>query len=352
MKIQQLLQLFAFALLASNTPFAQFISQRVVPGTETPARTAVQRLAGSSQALHVIDEPGSYLLLGNLQGVSGKHGILVNAPNVTIDLMGFVLSGTADSNSGIAVGNGASGLVLKNGTITGWGGSGVESMGNAVQARLERIRAIDNGGTGLAVEAGSSVELCLSVRNVNGIFAREARVEASLASENSSRGVWLVGSASARRTMCRDTGDGYGRAFLLKEGGSSVTECVAAHGNVRIESGTTQRVARLSRSVISGSPSSGVQVTSSSLIEDNLSTGHTFHTFHVTTGGHHIEGNLSTNSGPDAFSVYGQGVVIRNASVGNAQNDNWDFTGGVAAGSFLSAGEITSSNGYGHPLHY
>ena len=48
--------------------------------------TPVQSLAGDASATHIITGSGSYYLSANITGESGKHGILVQADNVTIDL--------------------------------------------------------------------------------------------------------------------------------------------------------------------------------------------------------------------------------------------------------------------------
>ena len=46
---------------------------------------------GDSTDTYVISSPGSYYLTDNLNGTSGKNGILINSNDVTIDLNGFVI---------------------------------------------------------------------------------------------------------------------------------------------------------------------------------------------------------------------------------------------------------------------
>ena len=84
---------------------------------EVEPRTPVQSLPGSATALHVISEPGSYYLTGNITGVSGKNGIEVASDNISIDLNGFALVGVAEALSAVAVLEPHHSLTVKNGSI-------------------------------------------------------------------------------------------------------------------------------------------------------------------------------------------------------------------------------------------
>ena len=54
---------------------------------------------GSTNALFVISQPGSYYLTTNITGVAGKDGIWITASGVTLDLMGFELAGVSNRSS-------------------------------------------------------------------------------------------------------------------------------------------------------------------------------------------------------------------------------------------------------------
>jgi hypothetical protein len=89
-----------------------------------------------------ITAPGHYYLNGNLSSASDA-GITVDADNVTIDLMGFCLTGNPDFN-GIRILNGRSNVEVRNGTVTGWG-MGVEGGSSASSKfRIIGIRAVGN----------------------------------------------------------------------------------------------------------------------------------------------------------------------------------------------------------------
>ena len=55
-------------------------------------RVDVLTLPGSATASHIISQPGSYFLGGNIIG-GGKTAIEISASNVSLDLNGFVLDG-------------------------------------------------------------------------------------------------------------------------------------------------------------------------------------------------------------------------------------------------------------------
>jgi len=80
-------------------------------------RIPVQSLPGSATALHVISEPGSYYLTGNIQGVPAKDGIQIDADNVTLDLCGFAIQGVSGSGSGVSTPDGRAGVWVRNGIV-------------------------------------------------------------------------------------------------------------------------------------------------------------------------------------------------------------------------------------------
>ena len=76
--------------------------------------------------IHASDLPltifssGSYYLAENISTAGGGITIAANTNNVTIDLMGFSLSG--GTGRGILAGNPSKNITVKNGTVSGWGG--------------------------------------------------------------------------------------------------------------------------------------------------------------------------------------------------------------------------------------
>lgn len=115
---------------------------------------------GSSEAVHVISSPGSYYLTGNVQGVSGKDGILIESSDVTLDLNGYQLAGVAGSLNGISLSRSDTPLArlwLKNGTITGFGGRGIYTVGfGSIHGLKIEDLTIDCTGDAIRADVGHS----------------------------------------------------------------------------------------------------------------------------------------------------------------------------------------------------
>jgi hypothetical protein len=73
-----------------------------------------------------ITRSGSYELGSSLQPPAGVSGIVVSAPNVTIDLKGFALEGRDTAKHGVVVrGRPGRSVEVRNGSITGFAGSAI-----------------------------------------------------------------------------------------------------------------------------------------------------------------------------------------------------------------------------------
>ena len=132
-----------------------------------------------------IATPGSYYLAENI--TTGGGGITIDANNVTIDLMGFALSGGI--GDGISVSAGRKNIAIKNGTVSGWSSRGMDA-GNAINSQFANLRASDNGTDGLSVGFGSTVTNCT-------------------ASDNGGSGIFATGGSTVTNCTVRsNTGDG------------------------------------------------------------------------------------------------------------------------------------------------
>jgi hypothetical protein len=90
---------------------------------------------------YTISAPGSYYLGGNLS-YAGGNGITVNADNVTLDLMGFTLSGSGNNNFGIYL-HDRKNVEIRNGTVSSWN-TGIYEDGTGMAHRVINIRAEGN----------------------------------------------------------------------------------------------------------------------------------------------------------------------------------------------------------------
>lgn len=134
--------------------------------TEIEPRIAINaaNTRGDENSLYRITQPGSYYLTGNIVGVTGKHGIEVVASNVSIDLMGFELRGVAGSLNGIHIDGSNANMSVRNGSIVGWQGDGLNAQAGA-GTRLEAIACDDNLGRGIHAGGGAILKNCAANRN-------------------------------------------------------------------------------------------------------------------------------------------------------------------------------------------
>ncbi len=125
-------------------------------------RVCINDLPGSSEAMHVISEPGNYYLAADIVGEPGKSGIMIvldedsDNDNISISMDGFDMIGVPGSNHGIFVPDVQNVRVERfnvkqefgqqSGTRR-WGGDGVHTEG-ADEVSIE-IHSEGNGGAGI-----------------------------------------------------------------------------------------------------------------------------------------------------------------------------------------------------------
>ena len=136
-----------------------------------------------------ISRPGRYKLSGNLVVPANMTGIEVTTNDVTLDLNGFTIRGTANSSYyGIVANIDTSRLRVANGTITGFSITGIEASSFSVidnmrlvandygmrgkeNTRITNSTIANNGSRGIECFPGCSVERSIIAGTVNtGIY--------------------------------------------------------------------------------------------------------------------------------------------------------------------------------------
>lgn len=194
-------------------------------------RIPVETLPGTSNALYLISQPGSYYLTGNIVGVSGKGGILIDSNDVTLDLNGFALEG-ASGGSGVFMTSYWSMVTVKNGTLSGWGESGV-ALNDCTNCRALDLLIENTGGDGtyasLLMGPRSQVRHCMSRGNNNGIgiqVLEGSLVEDCFSGQNSIGYQLSGGFTMILRSQAVNNWD---RGIYMQEAGI-VSECVVQGG--------------------------------------------------------------------------------------------------------------------------
>jgi len=150
--------LSAFSQGSLTPPGAPAPTMKTLDQVEARIPVDATHAPGNATTLFILSQPGSYYLTSNLAGVSGQHGITINADNITLDLNGFVLVGPGNSNGIDCAGH--KDVVIRNGTIRGWA-TGVSSQATAKELRMEKIRFISNSSGGITIAGNSVIAGCM-----------------------------------------------------------------------------------------------------------------------------------------------------------------------------------------------
>ncbi|MCF7848459.1 MAG: right-handed parallel beta-helix repeat-containing protein, partial [Kiritimatiellales bacterium] len=169
---------------------------------------------------HIILEPGSYYLSGNLT-VTKESGIWIGASGVTLELNGFEISRTPSGGEGIHIDDSLDRISVQNGSITGFG-YGIRCYNNPVPA------------TGCLFK-----ELAVSACTAYGIDGGDAaRIIDCCVHNNSGIGIY-AGMGSQLRGCTSDANSGNG---IQVDSGCSLNGCTAGSNSadgIHTEAGTT-----------------------------------------------------------------------------------------------------------------
>lgn len=219
----------------------------------------------------VIDKPGSYYVSKDLTGIAA-NGIQLTTGNVTLDLNGYTLHGVPGSIHGIAILQDYENVTVMNGTLTGWGGTGLRatstngmlvtdvhasgnlSTGISVGARsvIRNCVVDNNGGTGVNAGASAIIENCIVTDSTGVGVATGANSLVSNSTFVGNGGNGLSGGTNTTSENCIAESNG-GDGFSMSAGstvrnssarsnagdGIALTSQGVATGNLALANGTT-----------------------------------------------------------------------------------------------------------------
>ncbi|MDX2147260.1 MAG: right-handed parallel beta-helix repeat-containing protein [Planctomycetota bacterium] len=311
--------------------------------TEVEPRTPISLATtpGDANSLFRITLPGSYYLTENVAGVIGKRGIEIAAEGVTIDLMGFALSGVPGSLDGIVIETSVvrGGATIMNGTVQGWDGDGVDvafaDVAGGRGGRIEGVYSRANAGAGFRVSDACIVVNCYAGQNGGSGFdpGNNAVFENCIAQANSGDGFAL----------------GFGCTYINCEARVNVLNGFVANTSALSNCSATfneQNGFQLTSSIIDACQSSdsggigivvsqslvrgcsvmsntggGIRTSTSSLIQSNRVQSGAFG-IQATGTDNRIEGNNCTGATRGIDIDVAGNVIVRNTCSGNTTN--WD----------------------------
>lgn len=185
---------------------------------------------GDATSVFKITAAGSYYLADNITvGQAGKSTILIAHSDVTLDLNGFNVNGTVSAGSpsahGIATDTNADHVTVRNGTVSRFGGAGVNLRYGSAGGRgfvVENITSESNTGAGVYATQGR-VSRCTATSNGGaGIYVGGGVIEACVSNSNGGAGIGGGAGVSVHHSHAdNNTGGG----INLTEG--TVGSCVA-----------------------------------------------------------------------------------------------------------------------------
>lgn len=167
-----------------------------------------------------ISQPGAYHLTGNLTATGTGECITISASDVTLDLLGFVITGSGSSR-GILV-SGGSNVEVRNGTIRNFA-NGIQGMGAPTyhSLRMINIRALRNTGNGIYSNTRNTVvKDCVIAEN----GSHGVRVENGLIAYNSVHDNGMNGISASDATITNNVVSGNGEHGIFAGQGSYIAE--------------------------------------------------------------------------------------------------------------------------------
>ncbi len=228
-------------------------AKAIIAAAQSEVRTPIKALP------FTISKSGSYFLTADLK-VSKQHGIDVKSNNVTIDLMGFSITGDGSKANGISL-DGTSNVTVQNGTIREFGAAGIfTSSGDG--HRIIQIRVINNGSGGIfAFSSGTLIDECMAWGNSSVGIATGANaiIRSSISRSNHGNGI----SAENGSTMIGNTVYANKGEYGISATGSSIKDnSVYDNAGTGIFAGTTTLIGN----TISNNSGWGIQASDGSTV--------------------------------------------------------------------------------------
>ena len=291
-----------------------------------------------------ISESGFYYIIDNLTNTAvNGDGIIIDANEVTLDLMGYTLYGGKvsgiNSDDGIFVLGSQENITIRNGSVVGWNGDGINALnadhsifhdlhvaendGDGLvgdfNCLMVRITAASNGLDGVEGDDGTVILHSTAASNGdNGIQSSEGCVVAHSASfDNETDGIDVAAGSVVAASSATDNGV-FGFDMAL---GSQVTDSVA-YDNV--SNGFDMASACImNRNISSLNNGHGVRTFANSFIRNSKFHENDLDGIRISSTDSYVDGNNTTDNDQTGIAATSSGSLItRNFCAGNITNYN------------------------------
>ena len=268
---------------------------------------------GDADSVYKITTPGSYYLIGNLKGISGKYGIEITASNVTIDLMGFHISGVPGTLDGIrTTAFDLESIAIRNGTVQGWAGNGIY-LPLSKNCRIEGVRASNNATAGIRTGQNTVVSGCVSFNNTFAIISGLAcTITECTAYQNSG---WAIeGAVGTIISRCTSYENGT-QGIVINAG--TVRDCTLRSNGLH---GILAYASTVTNCNIASSAQAGIWASNNCILLANNCTDNGTDGIHIDANGNRVEGNNCTENATGIDVDGAANYIIRNTCTDNTTN--------------------------------
>ncbi|GEM_PF-1345458 len=242
-----------------------------------------------------ITQTGSYYLTGNL--ASPGDGITVFAPNVTIDLMGFTLSGIGGSGTGNGIYITTRGVEILNGVVQGFG-NGIATSDTMNDLRCMQVRVISNTSYGIKAGENSLIKGCTAIGN-------------------GGYGIWTPSGATVLNNTSVGNGD---TGIQVGDGSTVINNAVRQNGSYGIR---TSHGCTVANNSVSLNTESGIRVSEGCTVTNNTSQGNQQHGIYADLGSVVRNNAVYSNQFCGIEALSGCKVIGNILSKNNYSGENW-----------------------------
>ncbi|MHC4476854.1 MAG: right-handed parallel beta-helix repeat-containing protein [Planctomycetota bacterium] len=310
---------------------------------------------------YTISDSGSYYLAQDFRIITPVlAAIIVEANDVTIDLMGFSIVGPgpdSGTNYGIYL-DGRTNVEIRNGTVRDFGSHGLYGAGLAGKGhRAINVRATSNGGTGIYLDSRHNL-IKDSTANGNGgdgiCVSNASIVTGNTACDNNNDGIDGVNSTITTNTVYFNGSNG-----IFARGPCTVKNNTAMHNGMNgifafsggtITGNTTfsnqsAGIYAFNNSMVTGNTvcgnngsesdhTGGIHAHHDCLIKGNNVTRNKRNNICVDGFNNTIEENLVTRSDTGIYLLGTDNIIINNTARDNS--NNYDIAAGNAYGQIIN----------------